>query len=199
MSPSRKLVAVTLSFLLAQFATALISSKGYDYCYKDDGICSVWGDFDETCQEETDDAYYECACSSGWVPVYLACLNCQTTFGGIIAPNQDGRWKAMCSDIDESIGPMPSSVVSQQKERNSTVPVPTGTDAIGSTMSYDRSYTTLIHDPITLTLYGAGAATVSLPEIAAPTEAEEDSSTRTRVSGVWAVASCLLVLVVMYQ
>ena len=130
---------------------------------------------------------------------FRRCLNCQGSFGGIVVPNQESRWKGVCSDVDESIAPIPSSVVSQQKERNKTIAVPTGTDAIGSTMSYDRSYTTLQHDPITLTLYGGDPATVSLPEIVAPTEIEEDNSaSRGGSTAAWAMTSCLIVLAMMY-
>lgn len=95
---------------------------------------------------------------------------------------------------------MPSSIMSQQEERNKTIAVPTGTDAIGTTQSYDRSYTTLQHDPITMTLYGGDAATVSLPEVAVQTEVDQDNSASMRgYSGVWATASCMLVLAIVYR
>jgi hypothetical protein len=112
--------------------------------------------------------------------------------------DEDNR--ANCKDDGYSVAPIPSSIISQQKEHNKTAKVPTMSATVSATVSATDSinpgYTTLSHEPYTTTLYGDGAS-VTLPEIPARTEedeAEENGAGCPAGNGGLVTAVCAIVL-----
>lgn len=87
----------------------------------------------------------------------------------------------MCESEGHDIAPIPSSIISQQEERNSTTSMP----EITYTPTYTFTYTTPTIDPWTVTLEGAGTD-ITLPVIASePTETDSAASPRLRGTFVW--------------
>jgi hypothetical protein len=88
----------------------------------------------------------------------------------------DERNRASCKDDGYTVAPIPSSIISQQKEYNKTakVPIMSATDSsTDSATEINSAYATLSHDPYTMTLYGQSAS-VTLPDIPVQTEQNED-------------------------
>lgn len=91
----------------------------------------------------------------------------------------------MCDSEGHDIAPIPSSIISQQEERNATTSMP----EITYTPTYTYTYTTPTIDPWTVTLEGAGAD-ITLPVIASePTETDSAASPRPKGTFVW---SCVI-------
>jgi hypothetical protein len=108
--------------------------------------------------------------------------------------DEDNR--ANCKDDGYSVAPIPSSIISQQKEHNKTAKVPTMSATISATDSINPGYATLSHEPYATTLYGDGAS-VTLPEIPARTEedeAEENEAGCPAGNGGLVTAVCAIVL-----
>ena len=109
--------------------------------------------------------------------------------------SQVERDQSVCKEEGLDVAPIPSSIISQQKQHNKTAEVPSM--PASSTISIDRSYTTNSHEAYTSTMYGF-VASVTLPEISAPTEEvveeDEDSSAVRQVGSVSVVAVCAVVL-----
>jgi hypothetical protein len=78
----------------------------------------------------------------------------------------------ICSNEGFTIAPIPSSVISEQKERNKTieVPEPEPKTTSSSTLTFGMPRKTGYHEPETLTFYGT--PTASLPDIN-PTESND--------------------------
>jgi hypothetical protein len=88
----------------------------------------------------------------------------------------DENNRADCRDDGYTVAPIPSSIISQQKEYNKTAKVPTMSATDSSTDSatnINPAYETLSHEPYTMTLYGQSAS-VTLPDIPVRTEENED-------------------------
>lgn len=108
------------------------------------------------------------------------------------------RDQSVCKEEGLDVAPIPSSIISQQKQYNKTAEVPSipTSDSASSTISIDRSYTTNSHEAYTTTVYGV-VASVTLPEISAATEVveeDEDNSAVRQVGSVSVVAICAVVL-----
>ncbi|KAM5350528.1 hypothetical protein ACJ41O_007033 [Fusarium nematophilum] len=189
------LQTVLFSLLLVQFSTALLSDEGREYCNGKGSICEAYNKLDKACQEETGPEYYKCICEKGWVPLKAACNDCLRAMGQYIGDTEDND-RAVCKDEDYSVAPIPLSIISQQEEYNKTAEVPTVPASVSETYTIDRSYTTRRVDVWTTTLYGA--ASVSLPEIAAPTAEEDEDNSAGRGVGnsSLAAAVCAIVLAV---
>ncbi|KAF4996984.1 hypothetical protein FDECE_12231 [Fusarium decemcellulare] len=170
-----------LSYLfLVQVSLASITEEGREYCTGKGSICEAFDKLDKDCEEETGPKYEKCICESGWVPLRKAAM-------GDFVLDLEGSDRAACEDSDYTVAPIPSSILSQQKQHNKTAEVPTMPASVSETYSIDRSYTTLSHEAQATTLYG-GAASVTLPEIAVPTEEEdedEDNSAGRRAGGTY--------------
>lgn len=105
---------------------------------------------------------------------------------------------SVCKEEDLDVAPIPSSIISQQKQYNKTAELPSMpvSGSVSSTISIDRSYTTNSHKAYTTTVYGAGAS-VTLPEISAPTEdtpEDEDNSAVRQAGSASVFAICAVVL-----
>ncbi|KAJ4308536.1 hypothetical protein N0V84_012039 [Fusarium piperis] len=101
-------------------ASATSSLTPYNYCSGKDSICSAFQDLDRDCADQNGADYYECICASGWVPTNIAC--------------------GYCIDEGFTVAPIPSSIVSEQKERNKTIEVPEPEPATTSqsTFTFDQ-------------------------------------------------------------
>ncbi|UPK91580.1 hypothetical protein LCI18_002515 [Fusarium solani-melongenae] len=145
-------------------ASATSSLTPYDYCSGQDSICSAFQSLDRDCADQNGADYYECICVSGWVPTNLACGYCMYALGLTERLRDPRNFSEICSDEGFTVAPMPSSIVSEQKERNQTIDMPepeqeTTTD-VTFTVDLPRKTT---HEAETITFYGT--PTVSLPEI----------------------------------
>ncbi|KAM0426655.1 hypothetical protein ACHAPT_007971 [Fusarium lateritium] len=191
---------VLFGLFLVQVSMALISPEGREYCTGDGSICEAYNKIDRECRDKTGAEYTKCTCETGWVPLKEACYNCRRTFGEFMFSQLD-RDQGVCKDEGLTVAPIPSSIISQQKQYNKTAVVPsmTASDSASSTITIDRSYTTNSHEPYTTTVYGV-VASVTLPEIAAPTEEVEEDEDNSAVhqvgSSVSVVAICAIVLAI---
>ncbi|KAH8662694.1 hypothetical protein BGZ61DRAFT_485167 [Ilyonectria robusta] len=180
---------VTLALFAQESASSDLSP--YEYCMGKDSICSAFNDLDRDCKDQDGAKYYECICESGWIPTNRACRYCVDAMGQVmvIDPND---YSDVCSEEGFGVAPMPSSIVSEQRERNQTVSVPEPDPTSTSTSSFtvDLSYTTASHEPYTVTFYGTPS--ISLPDIA-PTETND--GTRHRLGlGNFLIISMALIL-----
>ncbi|PCD25965.1 hypothetical protein AU210_012399 [Fusarium oxysporum f. sp. radicis-cucumerinum] len=156
-----------MSAALALYARASTTSSltPYEYCSGKDSICGAFNDIDRDCDDENGADYYECICTSGWVPTSRACRYCMYALGltEVVADSQN--FTEICSNEGFTIAPIPSSVISEQMERNKTieVPEPEPKTASSSTLTFDMPRKTGYHEPETLTFYGT--PTASLPDI----------------------------------
>ncbi|KAI8683360.1 hypothetical protein NCS56_00460500 [Fusarium sp. Ph1] len=145
-------------------ASATSSLTPYDYCSGQDSICSAFKGLDRDCADQNGAEYYECICVSGWVPTNLACGYCMYALGLTERLRDPRNFSEICSDEGFTVAPMPSSIVSEQKERNKTidVPEPEQETTTAPTFTFDMPRKTT-HEVETITFHGT--PTVSLPEI----------------------------------
>ncbi|KAH8646028.1 hypothetical protein BGZ61DRAFT_470060 [Ilyonectria robusta] len=159
---------------LALFARESASSdlSPYEYCMGSDSICSAFNNLDRDCNDQNGAEYYECICESGWVSTNRACRYCMYVTGQVSVIEYVDYFD-VCSEEGFSVAPMPSSIVSEQRERNKTVSVPepepktTSPSTLTSSSTFPFELKTGSHEPHTVTYYGTPSA--SLPDIA-PTE-----------------------------
>ncbi|KAF4466272.1 hypothetical protein FALBO_6868 [Fusarium albosuccineum] len=189
MMRQRVLQRVLFCLFLVQVSVASITEEGREYCTGKGSICEAFDKLDKDCEEETGPKYEKCICESGWVPLRKAAM-------GDFVLDLEGSDRAACEDSDYTVAPIPSSILSQQKQHNKTAEVPTMPASVSETYSIDRSYTTLSHEAQATTLYG-GAASVTLPEIAAPTEEEDkdEDNLAGRCAGVTYLATAMFAVV----
>ncbi|KAF4445522.1 hypothetical protein F53441_10742 [Fusarium austroafricanum] len=177
-----------------------MSDEGREYCTGDGSICEAYNKIDRKCRDETGKAYYKCTCESGWVPLQKACYDCRSAMGEFMI-NIDDSNRESCKDDGLSVAPIPSSIISQQKEYNETAKVPSMSETKGGTMlatnvltaSMNSDVMTYSHQPYTTTLFG-NKASVTLPAISAPTEEDKDEENMAgrRIANGDLAASCHL-------
>lgn len=88
--------------------------------------------------------------------------------GLIVVDNDIGKmYSDICKDEDETVAPVPSSIVSQQRERNKTVTAPD----ITTSWEPATDYTMPSWTPFTSTFYGGGSVSLPVPAAATATDA----------------------------
>lgn len=116
------------------------------------------------------------------------CLNCRGALGGF--GGETGYYSSICSQQDLTVAPIPTSILSEQKERNETVAVPTITSSSSSTYSYNMDYTTLYQSPYTITI--SGVPSVTLPDIGPATQTGDDDDGASTLGARRLLAKCLV-------
>ncbi|RSL81767.1 hypothetical protein CEP52_017126, partial [Fusarium oligoseptatum] len=134
-----KLESMNTALGLYARASATSSLTPYDYCSGQDSICSAFRDLDRDCADQNGADYYECICASGWVSTNMACGYCMYALGLTERLTDSRNFTEICSDEGYTVAPMPSSIASEQKERNKTieVPEPEPKTTSDSTFTYD--------------------------------------------------------------
>ncbi|KAH6976825.1 hypothetical protein EDB80DRAFT_269107 [Ilyonectria destructans] len=202
---------VVVFSLLVLKSAAQVDDPVYEYCRGDGSICAASNKLDDTCRARGNDAaYYKCICESGWVPTVQACKFCLMTLEGA-GEDEDEANLSTCKEEGATVASMPSSIVSQQEQRNKTLDVPaltsstdtgsimesmTGSSAESTTDSIDMSYTTNSHKPITSTIDGGPA--VTLPEMSAPTKTSGSNVSDPGISRLIAATCAVLLAVAIY-
>ncbi|KAK0716067.1 hypothetical protein B0H67DRAFT_256659 [Lasiosphaeris hirsuta] len=114
------LISISVGIVLGQDDDD--DGEGLRFCFGTDSICVASNDMSSACRDEEDahgsDAYWQCACLSGYAAVNDACDECQISYGMKNSSIID--WDDSCSDKGLSVAPIPSSIIAQQSSRNAT-------------------------------------------------------------------------------